>query len=48
MPPQTLVIVEFLVRLGVRAARDEIRAQVRAITMERSKLVGEEAEDGTA
>jgi len=46
--PQALVIVGVLIRLGVRAARDEIRAQVRAMTKETARLVGEDGEDETA
>ena len=43
--PQALVIIGVLVRLGVRAARDEIRLQVQAITREAARLAGDVSED---
>jgi len=46
--PQSLVIIGFFVRLGSRAAKDEIRSQVRVIMNEMSALVPREAKDETA
>jgi hypothetical protein len=48
IPPQVLVILGLLVRLGARAMQDEIRGQVLAFTRDSGALPQADREDETA